>query len=233
MIHEWRAVLLEDRTESFSKAAATDAKSASPSGQLRRPRRCGRNRPGLPASCAAARAATRAGGWEAWIEFFLEGVIETAEQGDRNANRLVALFGADRQRIEGLGRPSGSALRIHSELQKAPIPSVPLTAKRLALSQPTVQKSFDHLQALGLVTEITGRARWRLQRHDRYLEILAEGTEPLPASCLHGVASLRRPDREDAVPLRARDVGLIGRRATQDFLARRIGQHDRGASIMG
>ncbi len=120
------------------------------------------------------------GDWEAWIEFYLEGVVETADQGFATANRIVALVVEDRARIEGLGRAASSALRVHAELQKAPILSVPMTAKRLSLSQPTVQKSFDHLIELGLVTEITGRAWGRLYRYDSYFNILAEGTEPLP-----------------------------------------------------
>jgi Fic family protein len=56
---------------------------------------------------------------------------------------------------------------------------VPTTAKRLGLSQPTVQKSLDHLQELGIVRETTGKLRRRLYQYTRYLKILDEGTEPL------------------------------------------------------
>ena len=51
------------------------------------------------------------GEWEAWIEFFLRGVTETARQGIQTAQSLLRLFGNDRGRIEQLGRPGDSGAR--------------------------------------------------------------------------------------------------------------------------
>jgi Fic family protein len=119
------------------------------------------------------------GDWEAWLEFFLDGIAETAEQGTDTARRMLALFHEDKIKISGLGRASASALRLHGELQRAPLLSVPFMAKRLKLSQPTVQKSFDHLVELGIVREITGQRRNRFYQYEKYLKILDEGTEPL------------------------------------------------------
>ena len=39
------------------------------------------------------------GAWEAWLEFFLDGVAETANQAFDAAMRIVALFRQDRDRI--------------------------------------------------------------------------------------------------------------------------------------
>ena len=39
------------------------------------------------------------GDWEAWVEFFLEGVLVTSEQAIRAAKRIMDLFKADRARI--------------------------------------------------------------------------------------------------------------------------------------
>jgi len=119
------------------------------------------------------------GNWEAWLEFFLEGVTETSEQGVASARRLIELFGRDTEKVTALGRPAASALRVHGELQQTPILSVPVAAKRLGISQPTIQKSLDHLQKLGVVREITGKRRHRLYEYTNYLKILDEGTEPL------------------------------------------------------
>ena len=85
------------------------------------------------------------GDWEAWLEFFLEGVIETSEQGVASARRLIGLFDRDKEKISPLKRAAASALRVHGELQKAPLLSVPVAAKKLGISQPTIQKSLDHL----------------------------------------------------------------------------------------
>lgn len=119
------------------------------------------------------------GAWEAWLEFFLEGVTQTATQASEAAGVILDLFGRDRERIAGLGRPAASALRLHDYLQHHPILSVPRAMAALALSGPTVRKSARHLVDLGMLTETTGRQRDRLYVYGDYLAILNEGTEPL------------------------------------------------------
>jgi len=119
------------------------------------------------------------GAWEAWIEFFLDGITETSLQAAEAAREILGLFEADRDRIEGLGRPAASALRVHQLLQQKPIVGIPDAAKRLGLSAPTIAKSIRHLEVLGIVREVTGKQRGRLFVYDGYLDILNRGTEPL------------------------------------------------------
>jgi len=71
-------------------------------------------------------------------------------------------------------------LRIHTDLKRHPVLSVPVAAKRLRMSQPTIQSAISELERLGIVKEITGRQRGRLYTYSEYLAILDEGTEPLP-----------------------------------------------------
>ena len=52
------------------------------------------------------------GDWEVWLEFFLTGVKETADQAASAARRIVALFEKDQRRIEALGRHAASVLRV-------------------------------------------------------------------------------------------------------------------------
>ncbi|MGP0007339.1 MAG: Fic family protein [Methylocella sp.] len=115
------------------------------------------------------------GDWEGWLEFFLDGVRETADQAAATARRIVDLFSADGQRIEGLGRASASARRIHEFLQTNPICSIRGAAEKLGISAPTVAKSFAHMRKLGMLREITGKQRRRLFAYDRYLAILNSG----------------------------------------------------------
>lgn len=119
------------------------------------------------------------GDWEAWLEFFLTGVKETSDQAAETARRILAIFEQDRRQIEQLGRPAASALRVHQYLQSKPILSVPVAAKDLGLSAPTVRKSVEHLVELGITREATGKKRGKLFVYDGYLNILNEGTEPL------------------------------------------------------
>lgn len=119
------------------------------------------------------------GAWEDWLDFFLIGVIDTANQAVHTAQRIVELFRNDRGRIEKLGRPAASALKLHHAFEERALLSIPGAAKRVGLSQPTITSALAHLAKLGIVREITGRKRRKLYVYDAYLKILGEGAEPI------------------------------------------------------
>ena len=120
------------------------------------------------------------GDWEAWLGFFLRGVSETARQGTETAQRLLRLFAADQGRIEQLGRPAATAMRLHKFLQRGGLTTIPDASRKLGLSQPTVTSAIDHLRKLGIVRETTGRRRGKVFVYGGFLDLLSEGTEPLP-----------------------------------------------------
>jgi Fic family protein len=119
------------------------------------------------------------GDWEVWLDFFLTGVKETADQAAEAARRIVALFDEHQKKIETLGRPAASVLRVFQYMQRNPIVSIPATAKKIGVSAPTVAKSLEYMRQLGILRETTGRERHRLFVYEPYLAILNEGTEPL------------------------------------------------------
>jgi Fic family protein len=53
------------------------------------------------------------GTWEAWLDFFLQGVADTANQAFDAATRIVDLFKVDRERITAESDRASSALRVH------------------------------------------------------------------------------------------------------------------------
>ena len=122
----------------------------------------------------------REGAWERWLRFFLEGVIDVAGSATDTTRRIVQLVASDRQRIQGIGRAAGSAQQVHDLISRDVITTIPEATKRLPLSEPTVASALAHLEELGVVRELTGRARGRTYAYDEYLAILNEGTE-LPA----------------------------------------------------
>ena len=124
-------------------------------------------------------ASARRGDWEAWLDFFLTGVRDTADQAAAAARRILAVFEEHRRKIDALGRPAASVLRVFEHMQRNPIVSIPAAAVSIGISAPTVAKSLEHMQRLGILREITGRQRHRLFVYDAYLSILSEGTEPL------------------------------------------------------
>jgi Fic family protein len=120
------------------------------------------------------------GDWESWIEFFLTGVIQTANQAVSTAKRSLDLFEKDRKRVEGLGRIAGTAYRAHECICRRPVTSISAVSDALGVSFPAAGKSIRALESLGVVREITGRQRDRFFAYGEYLDILSEGTEPLP-----------------------------------------------------
>lgn len=119
------------------------------------------------------------GDWEAWLDFFLEGVAETALQAADTVGRLLALFQTDRQRIYELGRAAGSAPRVHEFMQKQPLVSASRLVKELGISKPTATSALNALVKLGIANEVTGGTTNRVYAYTHYLRILSEGTEPL------------------------------------------------------
>lgn len=120
------------------------------------------------------------GDWEAWLDFFLHGVEETANQAAETASRLIQLFQNDRTRLHSLGRRGLSALKLQEILQKNPVITAPRLVAKFGFSAPTANSALRVLVELGLVREITGQKRHRVFAYQEYLRTLNEGTE-LPA----------------------------------------------------
>jgi Fic family protein len=119
------------------------------------------------------------GDWEGWVRFFLTGIEETADEAAATARRLMKLAADDEHRIQSLGRGAGSALRVHRFLQRVPLSSIIVACRELRLSFPAVTSAVNRLEAIGIVTEVTGRQRGRLFAYAEYLQILSEETEPI------------------------------------------------------
>ncbi len=124
-------------------------------------------------------AVRETGDWESWVEFFLIGVIETATQASETAGEILHLFDSDRKKIEKAGNNTAGVLLIHAYLQKQPITGTSRVCKETKLSHPTVMRSFKVLTDLGIVSEATGRQRYKQFVYTQYLEILNRDTEPL------------------------------------------------------
>jgi len=119
------------------------------------------------------------GDWEAWLDFFLEGVETTANGAVYTARRLVEQFQGDEAKVQALGRGASSALRVLDALRERPLITLTEVRRRCGLTFPTATAGMQTLEVLGIAREFTGRRRNRIFVYDRYLDILNEGTEPL------------------------------------------------------
>lgn len=119
------------------------------------------------------------GDWEAWIKFFLTGIIETAEQATETAQSIICLFSQDRNTIDVSGKSTAAVFTIHTYLQQHPIATTTKIKDSTNLSLPTILRSLTVLDSLGIVKEITGKDRHKIFVYDKYLALLNKGTEPL------------------------------------------------------
>jgi len=115
------------------------------------------------------------GAWEAWLEFFLDGITETANQAFHTANRIAALLATDRERIVAAAGRTASVLQVHDLMRTRPFLTAVTVADNTMLTMPTVNAALVQLQALGIAREITGRKRGRVFAYSAYLDILGEG----------------------------------------------------------
>jgi Fic family protein len=122
------------------------------------------------------------GNWEGWLDFFLTGVADTANQAFEAATRIVEVFKEDRETITTKSDRAGSALRIHDLFQQNPFLTPGQLTELTGLSAPTVNSALTDLERFGVVEEVTGRKRGRVFSYRRYLAILSEGTDPLPVA---------------------------------------------------
>jgi len=118
------------------------------------------------------------GDWEGWLDFFLDGVAETADGAVRMAHRLTAMYERDVLSLRERSLPV-SVQQVLQCFRQRPL----ATAKELqALSQktiPTIAKAVSTLIDCGIVRETTGRQRDRIYAYSEYLAILNEGGDPL------------------------------------------------------
>jgi Fic family protein len=120
------------------------------------------------------------GAWEEWLEFFLQGVVYTAEEASEMAAKLRQLFREDRVRMQGLGKASGTAIQVHDYLQSNLVCSIREIASGTSKTVAAVTQALANLQKLDIVTETTGQRRNRVFVYKRCLDLIGAGTEPIP-----------------------------------------------------
>ena len=117
------------------------------------------------------------GDWEAWLDYFLEGVEQIATNAVETAKRLLSLFQQDEQKIQTLGRSASTTMRVFRVLCEHPLATLNRICESTGLSFPAGSKGMQQLEQLNIAREITGQHRNRVFAYHQYLSILNEGTE--------------------------------------------------------
>lgn len=107
------------------------------------------------------------GDWEGWIKFFLRGVVEVSQAATATSREILALREQHREAL----RDNAMAQQLLDILFERPIVSIRTVEGALNTSYVTAQRTVEHLEAQGILREITGRKRNRRYRYQPYVDL--------------------------------------------------------------
>lgn len=116
------------------------------------------------------------GNYEQWVKFFLQAVLESAQDAAITIDRLTALHDKNTAAIINMGRASKNALQLLIYLEANPIIEITKTAKALDMSFNTVSAAIKRLCDAGILVQSSGKQRNRVFSYEEYLNLLREGT---------------------------------------------------------
>ncbi|MCL2007190.1 MAG: Fic family protein [Treponema sp.] len=114
----------------------------------------------------------KTGDWESWLNFFLEGVAETAENAKNTLVQIRTLFTHDDARLSALGRASKSAVIIFSLFKQKPVLNIAEITRRTGLTKPTAISTVKRLMELGILENISSRKWGQVYAYSGYIALL-------------------------------------------------------------
>lgn len=115
------------------------------------------------------------GAWEAWIEFFLRGVVDVSNQATDTARRILRLREDHRLTItEKLGRAAGNGHRVLEHLYEHPIVSVNDVQELTGTTYPAANELVAKFVESNILQEVTGQARNRRFSYQSYIRLFHE-----------------------------------------------------------
>jgi Fic family protein len=112
------------------------------------------------------------GAWEAWLAFFLRGVIEVAGEAAETARRILQLREQHRAAITAqLGRAAGNGHKVLESLFDRPIVAVNDVQKMTGTTYAAANSLVSRLVKLDVLSEMTGYARNRRFRYAPYIAL--------------------------------------------------------------
>jgi Fic family protein len=115
------------------------------------------------------------GAWEAWLAFFLRGVVEVAGEAADTARRVLQLREQHRRAItDQLGRAAGNGHKVLESLFDRPIVAVNDVQKTTGTTYVAANSLVSRLVELGVLSEMTGNARNRRFRFTPYIALFSD-----------------------------------------------------------
>lgn len=119
------------------------------------------------------------GDWEGWTTFFLQCVLETADDAIASAQGCFVLLQRDRKALLAQKGATIQAVRLFDHLPNHPMVTLAGAMELLSTTKPTATKAIESLRKAGILLETTGRLRDRVYAYEDYLKLLTKDTERL------------------------------------------------------
>lgn len=119
------------------------------------------------------------GDYEQWVRFFLNAILETANDAIGTIDKLVVLHEKNESLIQKVGRSAKTVMSVFRYLEENPIIEIQKTATALGMSFNTVSGAVTRLCETKILNKTNKAQRNRTFAYSEYLEILKSGTESL------------------------------------------------------
>lgn len=114
------------------------------------------------------------GNWEAWIEFFLEAVQNTASDAVRVLAELQRRVNHDKATVATFGRMRNNSEKVLSMMQRHIVTRPLILAKQVGIAPSTIYRVLDKLEEHGIIRQSTQGERNRLYIYSAYQSMLDE-----------------------------------------------------------
>ncbi|MBD5477623.1 MAG: Fic family protein [Lachnospiraceae bacterium] len=116
------------------------------------------------------------GNYEQWVKFFLQALMESAEDAIATIDELIVLHDANMDIISKLGRATKNARLVFNYLEANPIIEIRKTAEALDIAFNTASSAVTKLVDAGILVQTSNASRNRTFAYESYLSILRKGT---------------------------------------------------------
>ena len=116
------------------------------------------------------------GNYEQWVKFFLQAIMESAEDATATIDELIALHDANVSVISKLGRAAKNVMLVFNYLESNPIIEIRKTSEALGITFNTTSSAVNRLVDAGILVQTSNNSRNRTFAYEAYLDILRKGT---------------------------------------------------------
>lgn len=116
------------------------------------------------------------GNYEQWIKFFLQALLESAEDAITAIDELATLHDKNVALISNMGRAAKNTMLVFKYMESHPIIEIQKTSEALGIAYNTASGAVNRLLDAGILIQTTNANRNRTFSYEEYLAILRKGT---------------------------------------------------------